>query len=194
MKSKKKQYNSGLDINGFEVRGRKSKFQNKKGTSQEIAVASVWRKVFESILHVDIKQSDTGSKKEKALLSWETGTIYSGPSGRKRVKTSKWCKRPALGILWRRSILSGYLVRSNRYEHLIGFSSIRMRKSPSCSFTSSHFSLDSLLVSLGAGVGRVGEQRGQEDQFHFGIQCDKPHRNTHFLIQNRMTLMSILNS
>lgn len=99
VKSKKQQYNSGLDTNGFEVRGRKSKFQNKKATSQKIAVASTGRKISEPIPHIDTKQSDTESKKEKALLSWEIGTIHSGPSGKKRVKTSKWCKRPALGIL-----------------------------------------------------------------------------------------------
>lgn len=98
----KEQYNSGIFkiyINGFEVRGRKTKFQNKKGTRQKIAVASVWRKISESIPHIDTKQSDTESKKEKALVSWEIGIIHSGPRVEKTVKTSKWCKRPALGIL-----------------------------------------------------------------------------------------------
>lgn len=45
--------------------GSQIKFQNKKETSQKVAVVNVWRKISESIPWVDMKQSQTLSPRKK---------------------------------------------------------------------------------------------------------------------------------
>lgn len=64
-------------------------------------MVSAWRKTSDSIPQVDIKQSDTESKKEKSTseIGNRNNSSWAYWQKERTVKTSKGCKRPALGIL-----------------------------------------------------------------------------------------------
>lgn len=59
-----------MDAYGCEVEvGSKTKLQNKKRNQSEKKLLCAWRKIAESIPQVDMKQSETESKKEKTTLN-----------------------------------------------------------------------------------------------------------------------------